>query len=288
MKVYNSTKPKATTYLTKQAPWIDNPYKLVSLWEIMERFYVNLIIMLSETLAQLTLSQRSGSNILDEEDRKKLKLAVSSWADHFSGLGLRTSTWSARRLLELADNPSATFSQLQNLCDELHGRMQDELWSSFLLHVPDDRVDYYEKPLNGLNIVLEKFPSSVFDFEESAKCYALGRSVASVLHAMRVLELGLTALGRRLGVNTDKRNWHNVIVDIESAVKTRERSEKSSPDLTFYAEAAGQFMHFKEAWRNHVMHVRQVFDEERAKRILDHVREFMGHLAAGGLSEESP
>jgi hypothetical protein len=45
-------------------------------------------------------------------------------------------------------------------------------------------------------------------------------------------------------------------LDIEAQINGRERTEKSSQELTFLSEAAIQFiqfMHFKEAWRNHAM-----------------------------------
>jgi hypothetical protein len=54
----------------------------------------------------------------------------------------------------------------------------------------------------------------------------------------------------------------------------------------FYSQAATQFMFLKDAWRNHIMHVRDVpYDEGRAFSIFDHVRQFMQALAEGGLTE---
>jgi len=45
-------------------------------------------------------------------------------------------------------------------------------------------------------------------------------------------------------------------------------------------------MFFKDAWRNHIMHVRDVYDEGRATSIWQHVKEFMLKLANIGLHEE--
>jgi hypothetical protein len=44
-------------------------------------------------------------------------------------------------------------------------------------------------------------------------------------------------------------------------------------------------MFFKDAWRNHIMHVRDVYDAGRATSIWQHVQEFMNKLAAIGLKE---
>jgi hypothetical protein len=54
----------------------------------------------------------------------------------------------------------------------------------------------------------------------------------------------------------------------------------------FYSQAATHFMFLKDAWRNHVMHIRDVpYDEGIALSVFGHVREFMQALTAGGLTE---
>ena len=54
----------------------------------------------------------------------------------------------------------------------------------------------------------------------------------------------------------------------------------------FYSQAATHFMFLKDAWRNHVMHARDVlYDERRALSVFTQVKEFMQALAEGGLSE---
>jgi hypothetical protein len=49
--------------------------------------------------------------------------------------------------------------------------------------------------------------------------------------------------------------------------------------LTFYSEAAKEFVYFKEAWRNHAMHGRASYDENDARKVMTHVREFMTVLS---------
>ena len=97
---------------------------------------------------------------------------------------------------------------------------------------------------------------------------------------MRALELGLIALAAMFNVDTDRNNWENIINEIESQVKKTgpTRGPDWKDEEQFYSEAALQFRFFKNAWRNHVMHVRDKYDETRAKAIFDHVRDFMTHL----------
>jgi hypothetical protein len=104
---------------------------------------------------------------------------------------------------------------------------------------------------------------------------------------MRVLERSLGVLAARFAVPFDHDNWHNIIEQLEARI--RKMDATFGPDWKdkqkFYARAANQFMFFKAAWRNHVMHVRDVFDEGRALSVYNNVKGFMQALAEGGLAE---
>lgn len=111
-----------------------------------------------------------------------------------------------------------------------------------------------------------------------------------IFHAMRVVEHGLRALARRLKValpkkrHIDLEEWGKLISHIEGKIEnidnTRKRTPQREKDLEFYHGAASQFRHFKNAWRNHVMHGRASYDHEEAEKVLRHVHEFMDHIAA--------
>jgi hypothetical protein len=47
-----------------------------------------------------------------------------------------------------------------------------------------------------------------------------------------------------------------------------------------YSQAATTFRHFKDAWRNHVAHSRDSYDDEQARRIFDNVVAFMRDATA--------
>ena len=57
------------------------------------------------------------------------------------------------------------------------------------------------------------------------------------------------------------------------------KSTEKSAKLKFYSSAAIQFRYFKDAWRNHVSHGRDTYDEREAYSIWNHVKEFMQTLA---------
>jgi hypothetical protein len=58
------------------------------------------------------------------------------------------------------------------------------------------KSEYFEpKQPFGADFEL-KFPLAVYEVEESGKCIALSRDTASVLHLMRVMEIGIRAVAR--------------------------------------------------------------------------------------------
>jgi hypothetical protein len=109
---------------------------------------------------------------------------------------------------------------------------------------------------------------------------------------MRVLEKGLKALADNLSVSFaipfEYLNWQNIIEQIEAKIKELEKlkpGQEKTDKLKAYSEVARQFRYFKDAWRNHVAHSREIYDQQQALSILRHTREFMSDLVKLGLSE---
>jgi hypothetical protein len=197
-------------------------------------------------------------------------------------LGLHYSVIHIDHILDELDRRTLTFHELgTGAGDELLRRIMDELSLILFLRVLPDRAPYYREPSAGWEDVLSKFPSIRFDLEEAGKCFALNRYTACVFHGMRILEIGLTALGHHYRVSADRANWHEVITAIEKKVRALGPNDGANwrDEQQFGSEACTEFRHFKDAWRNHAMHVRQTFDDERSRVIYEHVRAFMAHLA---------
>jgi len=131
------------------------------------------------------------------------------------------------------------------------------------------------------------FRSAFRDTLLAGNCFAYGMNDACVFHLMRVLEKGLACLADVFGEPFKFENWHNVIERLES--KIRKLDPSHGPDWRekqkFYSETACQFMFFKDAWRNHVMHGRGTYEPDQAQSIYIHVGDFMKCLAAGGIKE---
>ncbi len=126
------------------------------------------------------------------------------------------------------------------------------------------------------------FQSAARDAKEASYCYALSRNNASVHHCMMVLERGFDSLAHKLGFDPGARSWGTVIDDMEREIVDRQKKLKAAKPtdlLTFLSVAAKEFTYFKDAWRNHTAHGRAEYDENDARKVLTHTRDFMEHLA---------
>jgi hypothetical protein len=137
--------------------------------------------------------------------------------------------------------------------------------------------------------IWRRFPSAQYECEEAVYCYVLERNTASIFHSMRVAEIGLRALARRMRVKLPKgkklewAEWQMLIKEITKKTETIGQSLKAGPHkdeiLEFYNGAIGQFTGFKDEFRNQVMHVRKTYDEFDAEKSLNRVRDFMDKLS---------
>ena len=137
--------------------------------------------------------------------------------------------------------------------------------------------------------IWKMFPIAKTECEEAIYCYALERNTACVFHSMRVAEIGLRALARRMKVKLPKNKkleWaqcQEVLREMSNKTDTIARTAKAGPAkdelLEFYNGAIGQFYGFKDEFRNQVMHLRKAYDEFEAASAVTRVRDFMGKLS---------
>ena len=168
----------------------------------------------------------------------------------------------------------------------LHAIIAEELRERLFMFVPKDQAHWYEKE-NGFGVNVSKaFPSAALEIKEAGTCYATGRYTACVFHLMRVLEHGLGALAKDIGLKFYRQSWGGIINKIQEKVDNEISSLNKMPKdptrterLTFLSKAAKEFVYFKDGWRNYVMHGEDSYDGPRALSVLNHVSAFMSHLA---------
>lgn len=177
--------------------------------------------------------------------------------------------------------PPLSTGRLKNYCKEMQARVRDELLARRAFMIPTNKVDYYEPqaPLFGEDI-RDRFPSTAFEIDEAGKCFALGRWTACVFHLMRVMEIGIQATARNLGVpdpaKPSERNWGAILRAINEAI-----SQKSpGAEKDFLQSTYALLDAVRNAWRNATMHVENKYIEEEAADIFGAVRGFMRRIAS--------
>lgn len=115
-----------------------------------------------------------------------------------------------------------------------------------------------------------RFPDCAYDVEEAASCLAFRRPTAAVFHCMKVLERGLEALGRRLGLVgfLDKvRRWDAILRTVHSA----------SPEEL--APAIAQLQRIRRHWHATSLDPADKYTEAEAELVFHSVGAFMRALA---------
>ena len=92
-----------------------------------------------------------------------------------------------------------------------------------------------------------------------------------------------------LGIDPARDNWQTLIEQIESSVKDLDKMPKGNSrehKQTFYSEIAMHLRYIKNAWRNHVMHARSIYEEKDSREIWWHVKRTLEKVS-DELEEES-
>ena len=229
--------------------------------------------------------------VLDLDSRVQFSACVKILQDAAEQAGFNASVKAAERVWHTcaktlrSPGPLEEYA-LARLCDgglQLLTVFSDEMSHYKGIMLGNKATETYDHPdaVFGEE-VNDRFPSTEFDIQEAGKCIALERFTASVFHSMRIMEIGLEALSRSLGLDIAS-NWNNALNQIEKEVRNR-NGHTHGPDWrdrdeAFYSEAVTHFRVVKNAWRNHTMHKRETFDHARANAVFQSTASFMQHLA---------
>jgi hypothetical protein len=168
----------------------------------------------------------------------------------------------------------------------LQSVVHKELGERVFMYIPEDRITWLNKQDAFGPEVSLNFKSAKEDIIESGNCYAVGLYTACVFHTMRVLEHGIKALAKDIGLKFYRQSWGTIIKKIKDKIDLEIKSLSGQPKdqmrtekLQFLSQVAQEFTYFKDGWRNYVMHGEDKYDGPKALSILNHVKTFMAHLA---------
>jgi hypothetical protein len=143
-------------------------------------------------------------------------------------------------------------------------------------------VEEYPGPLFGPD-VRERFPRCCTDIDSAGRCIAFGLWTASVYHLIGVMQEGINAIAKDIGVPVLLTStWDNIIgkldgqLEVKRAGMSKVQWKRTEP---FYSEAISDLRSIKNAWRNPTMHFSRRYDDAEAQKVFDRSEAFMRHLA---------
>lgn len=257
-----------------------------------------MIAINAETFVRLAIAMKvfadtaetAGDEGLSMAIRREMGSRLKTVLPDCKSVGLEASIVLIEELLSLIQSGSKA-TTIGEQSSAISKCLRAELKARSLYAIEPSKRSYIDptEPLFGSE-VQQNFSSASPEIRAVGLSYAVGLDTACVFHCMRVVEIGLRAWARCLGIQTpvDYQQWHNVIEQIESEIK-KARSAPQSPAKTDQLEqmskAAIAAHYLKDAWRNHVMHTRRAYDDRESIRVVGYSRDFMRELAVAGVIE---
>jgi hypothetical protein len=212
---------------------------------------------------------------------------INNLIEQLSEMKLGMTVRSAERLREAG--ATATAGHLQDILSEIQGRLRDELENTLMFCIREN-AEYFEpkEPLFGKEFEDKFATHGIFELDEAGKCLALGRDTAAVFHLMRIMEIGIRAVAKSLGIpdpiKPSNRNWHQILKSIkdenDARVARKAKSWKDQRDKEFFVSAYVSLDAVRVAWRNPTMHIENKYTPDEAGNVFLAVRGFMKKLAS--------
>ena len=190
---------------------------------------------------------------------------------------------------EFRKNTPRKYIEGRGAVEEIERTIKNELGNTLLFFVPRDRSTEFTKMLSEVRLLWDRpWDVALSNLDHARLCYRVDEFTASVFHSMRAAEKILRTIAISLEIDPARDNWQKLIEQIESSVKGLDKMPKGDNrehKQTFYSEIAMQLRYIKNAWRNHVMHARSIYDEKDSREIWWHVKRTL-EKASDELEEE--
>ena len=281
---------------------------LVCLFWIMKRFDIATLISLGHSLYKAQME----CDILHQANNKPGDVSwfiriCEAGGRYCKSVGFEHSAMKAFTLtLRLKQRPlQIDYSGIQAELRCLEEDVLLEMGANKFLQIPVSLSTHFNnKDLIGKE-AYEAFPEAREDIVEAGNAISVGLDTAAVFHFMRVVEWGLRALARDVGLNevvADKKSgkivplewaqWEKILNQMHGKIEEKIRLIARGPDRQraqeFYYQAEKEIDGFKDAWRNHVMHCRRIYSSSDSLAVLSHVQRFMKSLADYGIGQLQP
>jgi HEPN domain-containing protein len=276
------------------APWIENPYRLVSLKEILlmpriidaEGYPLDEVIFgrFFNLVYLIGILERPP---LTEKNLIGMEVMVDLAAQDMERWGFFVTARVTRDLAKTLRGESIV-NDLKTETTLIRQSLMTELETRVFVPIAPQNARYYREPTKDWEEVIARFGDTMSDIEESARCFALGRYAASVFHSTQVVELGLIELGKFLAIKDPKSGFTAVCNELRRILdkKYGELTDFERTNRPFCEQVYGTAEALKNAWRNKIGHAQgrlyvmtADFSPQIAEEIIYATRAFMRRLA---------
>lgn len=238
------------------------------------------------TIAEQELD--GGEKAVDQAVRERISGTIALMAEQLAVLGAQSAWVAANRFVGQLDNPDHRFSyrELKSPLQDIESRFSDHLGFIKLFVVRGEQM-----PLLGTAAELlgeqtaARFRGAWFDSEEAAKCILVQRPTAAVFHSMRMLEIGIKSLAKRLGIENpvkpSQRNWGVILSQVRAKIDADYPAGErlGGSEGAFFDKLYATLDAVKNPWRNETMHVEGVYQDGEARHILLNTIAFLQLMA---------
>lgn len=262
--------------------------RYITLGELLRRFKAEITLSVAGLVAEIEAMKKYEPNqlldVCSRQDREEVRSLLVLIQPNLKDMGLRFSLAEITTTLLILDNPQTRNRTVTERMTSILNRITDELESSLLFSIKEDKRHFVENIRSFGDEVAGKFPSAAFDIEEAGKCLAFERYTACVYHLMRVAATAWIAIGERVGYESPKPGWGELLNFVDAGLEKARRSYKeASPlfqgNIEFLSGVSAQMHAVNQAWRQRVAHIERTYSEEEALRIWEATKGLMQRLA---------
>jgi hypothetical protein len=267
------------------------PGKLWSLWDMLELnaadFY-EAVTRIQHARTSFEERPKSDEPISDELVLSIMRARLDSLEKSLKVLNARVTSMAVAELRKSLDTfIEPTYADVAMGFKDVGDTLRRELTLAKVLVLEPKAQEFYapQESLLGIDFELSFLQQGSYELDEAAKCFALGRPTASVFHCMRLLEVGIRAMARSLGISDPihpaERNWAVILKTIKDGIEAKwsTTQSRSTGDGVIFESLYASLDAIKNPWRNAAMHVEGKYTDAEAEHILFVVKGFMKKLS---------
>lgn len=273
--------------------------RYITLGELMKRFNARILLDLQAIATRSTASFEAYKKIndrlsvpstfesttLDEVQRRFFNESFKSILKQCNELDFGFAAMMMQRIVDAtSDSAVLTIGELNALVADFDRRLTDQAQAALLYSIDPNHGHFAtEVHLFGEQVAIS-FKSAIADIEEAGKCLAFERWTAAVFHLSRVAEIAVVTIGKRVGYQSPKEGFGEVLLFLDNGLKNiRDDYKNASPlfkgDVEFLSGVTVRMHAVNQAWRQRVSHMDRKYTEEEALRIWDATKGLMQDLA---------